>query len=47
MTVFRQNQKLVVAENESYSPELLPGFELVPAWLFAVADGLNPSAPVN
>jgi Uma2 family endonuclease len=39
MTVFRSEQKVVVAEHETYRTELLPGFDLSPARLFAVAEG--------
>ncbi len=38
MTVHRTDQQITVAETESYCTELLPGFELSPARLFAVAD---------
>lgn len=38
MTVYRADQKTVVAEQEIYLTVLLPGFELSPARLFAVAE---------
>jgi len=47
MTVFRSDDKLIVAEQEMYQSPLLPGFELTPARLFAVADGLDASAFTN
>jgi len=44
MTVYRSNdetQKQIIQENETYRPELLPGFELPLAKLLAAADRWN------
>ncbi len=38
MTVFEMSRKLTIAEDEIYRSALLPGFELSPARLFAVAE---------
>jgi Uma2 family endonuclease len=38
MTVYRSDAAVVVAEQETYRTDLLPGFELSPARLFAVAE---------
>ena len=39
MTIYRPGEaEKVVPENGTYRTDLLPGFELVPARLFAVAD---------
>jgi Uma2 family endonuclease len=42
MTVYRPQQAILVSEHEIYRSELLPGFELCPARLFAVAEGRQP-----
>ena len=50
MTVYRsgnETEQQIIHENETYRPELLPGFELPLAKLLADADRWNPSNPTE
>lgn len=50
MTVYRSGnntEQQIIQENETYRPELLPGFELPLAELLATADRWNPSNPTD